>query len=116
MLLRHYIPKDKKYISIVGETKTTLSKDHKNKTQRKDYLTFIKLVNNLINSSNSDEFLIIMYIYDISFSLFKNESIDYDIDEEPIIYGYMQNFIMNIATKAIMILLIFYNHQRKKLI
>lgn len=89
MLLRHNIPNDKKYISVVGEIKTTRNKAHKNNTQRLDYLTFINLANNLNKSSNSDEFLVMMYIYDISFSLFKNEENDYDEDKEAIIYGYM---------------------------
>ena len=90
ILLRNNIPKDKKYISIVGEIKTSRSKAHKKDEQRQDYLTFINSANNkLNNSSNSDEFLIMMYIYDISFSLFKNEENDYNVDIEPIIYGYM---------------------------
>ena len=89
LLLRNNIPKDKKYISIVGETKTSRSNAHKKDDQRQDYLTFINSVNNLNNSSNSDEFLIMMYIYDISFLLYKNEETDYNIDNEPIIYGYM---------------------------
>ena len=86
ILLRNNIPKDKKYISIVGEIKTSRSKAHKKDDQRQDYLTFINSANNL---NNSDEFLIMMYIYDISFSLFKNEEKDYNEDKEPIIYGYM---------------------------
>ena len=89
MLLRHKIPNDKKYISVVGEIKTSRIKAHKNDNQRQDYLTFINLANNLNKSSNSDEFLIMMYIYDISFSLFKNEENDYDEDKEAIIYGYI---------------------------
>jgi len=92
LLLRNNIPKDKKYISIVGENKISLSNAHKKDYQRQDYLTFINSVNNLNNSSNSDEFLIMMYIYDISFLLFKNKETYYNVDNEPIIYGYMPKF------------------------
>ena len=89
MLLRNNIPKDKKYISIVGEIKTSRTNAHKNDDQRKDYITFINSVNILNNSSNSDELLIMMYIYDISFLSFKNEEIDYNVDQEAIVYGYI---------------------------
>ena len=86
MIMKYNIPKDKEYISIIGEIKTRNRSAHKNSYQRRDYLNFI----NLVNSSNkTNEFLIMMYIYDESFSLFKKELSTKQQDKYPIIYGYM---------------------------
>jgi hypothetical protein len=86
MIMKYNIPKDKEYISIIGEIKTRNRSAHKNSYQRRDYLNFI----NLVNSSNkNNEFLIMMYIYDESFSLFKKELSTKQQDKYPIIYGYM---------------------------
>lgn len=92
IFLKNNIPKDKKFISIVGEIKTSRFHAHKIDNQRQDYLAFINSVNTLNNSSNSDEFLVMMYIYDFSFASFKKEEKDYNVDTEPIIYGYMPKF------------------------
>ena len=86
MITKYNIPKDKKYISIIGEIKTRCRSAHKNNNQRKDYLNFINLVNNI---NKSDEFLILMYIYDESFFLFKKELSEKEQDQYPIIYGYI---------------------------
>ena len=86
MIMKYNIPEDKEYISIIGEIKTRRYYNHKNSYQRRDYLNFI----NLVNSSNkTDEFLIMMYIYDESFSLFKKKLSTKRQDKYPIIYGYM---------------------------
>ena len=86
MIMKYNIPEDKEYISIIGEIKTRNRSAHKNSYQRRDYLNFI----NLVNSSNkTNEFLIMMYIYDESFSLFKKELSTKQQDKYPIIYGYM---------------------------
>ena len=86
MIMKYNIPDDKDYISIIGEIKTRTHSAHKNSYQRQGYLNFI----NLVNSSNqSNEFLIMMYIYDESFSLFKKELSTKEQDKFPFIYGYM---------------------------
>ena len=86
MIMKYNIPDDKDCISIIGEIKTRTHSAHKNSYQRQGYLNFI----NLVNSSNqSNEFLIMMYIYDESFSLFKKELSTKEQDKYPIIYGYM---------------------------
>lgn len=86
MIMKYNIPENKKCISIIGEIKTRRNSAHKNSHQRQDYLNFI----NLVNSSNqTDEFLIMMYLYDESFSLFKKELIAKKQGKYPIIYGYM---------------------------
>lgn len=86
MIMKYNIPEDKNYISIIGEIKTRRHSAHKNTLQRQDYLNFINLVNSL---NETDEFLLMMYIYDESFSLFKKELSAKQQDKYPIIYGYM---------------------------
>ena len=86
MITKYNIPKNKKYISIIGEIKTRCHSAHKNSNQRKEYLNFINLVN---NTNKSDEFLILMYIYDESFFLFKKELSEKEQDQYPIIYCYI---------------------------
>jgi len=84
MIMKYNIPEDKDYISIIGEIKTRRYSNHKNSYQRQDFLNFI----NLVNSSNkTDEFLIMMYIYGESFSLFKKKLSTKRQDKYPIIYG-----------------------------
>ncbi len=63
------INKDKKYISIIGEIKTAQRRAIKNSVQKSDYIKFIE------NAKLEDEeALLLMYIYDQSFKLFKNDT------------------------------------------
>ena len=91
--LRHYmmilknnnIPTNIKYISIIGEIKSSYTSSHSYNAQRYDYEKFIDSV----NTFDSDEFLILMYIYDNSFYFFQKDLTGEPEDKYPIIYGYM---------------------------
>lgn len=80
------IPKNTKFISILGEIKSSYSFSHLPlDRQRNKYKEFI----NLVNSKKTNEFVILMYVYDQSFNFFQK-----DLDEKPkyfypIIYGYI---------------------------
>ena len=80
------IPKNTKFISILGEIKSSYSFSHlPYDRQRNKYKEFI----NLVNSKETNEFVILMYVYDQSFNFFQK-----DLDEKPkyfypIIYGYI---------------------------
>ena len=81
-------PDKQKYISILGEIKTTSKSAHKNNDQRKDYINFIQEVNNL----KTEEFMVLLYIYDHSFYSFKEEINNMAKKSEdylPIIYIYI---------------------------
>ena len=81
-------PDNRKYISILGEIKTTRKSAHKNNDQRKDYINFIQEVNNL----EKEEFMVLLYIYDHSFYSFKeeiNNMAEKSEDYLPIIYSYI---------------------------
>ena len=80
---RYNIPSDKIKITVLGETKSSYNHAHKNSTQRKDYITFA----NEVNKSGIDEFVVIVYIYDQSFQLFKAEP--NKNTDGPFIYGYI---------------------------
>ena len=69
IIYKYKIPDKVEFISILGEIKTTRKSAHKNIQQRKDYLKFVEAVNNL----KINEFMILMYLYDQSFGLFKEE-------------------------------------------
>lgn len=89
MLIYNYkIPYNQEFISILGEIKTSRKRAHKNIDQRIDYIKFVEEVNNL----KRNEFMVLLYIYDQSFCLFKDE-IKYitEVSEDhlPIIYGYI---------------------------
>jgi len=80
------IPKTAKFISILGEIKSSYAYCHINDGQRHDYETFIDLVNKL----NTDEYIVLMYIYDNSFNFFqKNYFYNYPEKKNPTIYGYI---------------------------
>ena len=61
------IDSKKKYISIIGEIKLNHSKAFKNNDQRKDYITFIQ------KAKSPEEELALMYVYDESYKLFKED-------------------------------------------
>ena len=83
------IPQNKKYISILGEIKSSKKNAHKKTIQRLNY----KNLGCKVNSFKTDEFMLLMYIYDQSFYLFVNElyedSSDGSGNKFPIIYGYI---------------------------
>lgn len=85
---KYKIPDNQQFISILGEIKSMPKSAYKSIVQRKAYINFVQDVNNL----KTNEFMVLLYIYDHSFCLFKNE-INYNakISEEhlPIIYGYI---------------------------
>ena len=79
------IPTNIKFISILGEIKSSYSSCHIDDEQRHDYETFINLVNEL----KTDEYIILMYIYDNSFKFFEKD-MNFKADKKsPIIYSYM---------------------------
>ena len=88
LIYKYKIPDNQQFISILGEIKSMPKSAYKSIAQRKAYINFVQNVNNL----KTNEFMVILYIYDHSFSLFKDE-INYmtKISEEnvPIIYGYI---------------------------
>ena len=81
------IPTNIKFISILGEIKSSYLYCHIDDVQRKDYEKFIDLVNQI----NTDEYIILMYIYDNSFKFFGKDIDIYNNDEKksPIIYSYI---------------------------
>jgi len=88
MVCKYNIPKNKKFITILGEIKSSYKDGHRKSSQRKDYIKFVELVNNL----NTEEFMIFMYIYDQKFILFKNELKNFSDNSEaqlPLIYSYI---------------------------
>ena len=86
MIIKNKIPKNKKYISILGEIKTSKYSSHKKTTKREDYLKFIQLVNTI---PKSEELIVLMHICDESYYLFKNEFNVNSENVDPIIYGYI---------------------------
>ena len=82
MRTNYTINKKKKYVTIIGETKMSHHQTHKKCSQKRDYLKFIKLANSF------DEELLLMYVYDESFQLFKKDLID-KLDNSPIILCYI---------------------------
>ena len=81
------IPTNINFISILGEIKSSYLYCHIDDVQRKDYEKFIDLVNQI----NTDEYIILMYIYDNSFKFFRKDIDIYNNDEKksPIIYSYI---------------------------
>ena len=81
------ILKEKKFISVLGEIKSSYFSCHLDNEQRLDYKKFAQLV----NESEGDEFVVLMYIYDNSFNFFQRDY--YNIQDEmpiiPIIYAYV---------------------------
>ena len=61
---------NKKYISIIGEIKTSRNSVFKSSNQRKDYIKFIQIAN-----SSKEEELVLMYVYNESYKLFKEDSV-----------------------------------------
>ena len=59
---------NKKYISVIGEIKISQNYVFKNNNQRKDYIKFIQ------NANSTEEELVLMYVYDESYKLFKEVS------------------------------------------
>lgn len=82
MMRTNYTINKKKYVTIIGETKMSHHQTHKKCSQKRDYLKFIKLANSF------DEELLLMYVYDESFQLFKKDLID-KLDNSPIILCYI---------------------------
>ena len=81
-------PYNQKFISILGEIKTTSKSAHKHNDQRKDYINFVQEVNNL----KTEEFMVLLYIYDHSFYSFReeiNNMAKMPEDYLPIIYSYI---------------------------
>lgn len=79
------IPETAKFISILGEIKSSYSYCHVLDRQRQDYDKFI----NLVNESKTDEYIILMYIYDSSFHFFQKDYYYNTKEENPTIYGYI---------------------------
>ena len=81
------IPEEKKFINVLGEIKSSYYSCHLDNEQRLDYKKFAQLV----NESEGDEFIVLMYIYDNSFNFFQRDY--YNIQDEmpiiPIIYAYV---------------------------
>ena len=59
---------NKKYVSIIGEIKISHHKAFKNNSQRQEYIKFIQKAN------SSEEELVLMYVYDESYKLFKTDA------------------------------------------
>ena len=78
------IPKNIKFISILGEIKSSYESCHTDDDQRYDYEKFIELANTL----NTEEYIILMYIYDNSFNFFQKDYFYSAEKKNPIIYGY----------------------------
>ena len=57
------IPENRKYMSIVGEIKSSKFSAHRNTRQRRDYLKFVELANKI---PGNEEWIILLYIYDES--------------------------------------------------
>ena len=86
ILKNNKIPKNTKFISILGEIKSSYSFSHLPlDRQRNKYREFIKLV----NSKETNEFVILMYVYDQSFNFFQIDSDEKPKYFYPIIYGYI---------------------------
>lgn len=71
---------EKKYVSIIGEIKTSHNQVHKKTKQREDYITFIQNAN-----LSKDEELLLMHVYDEFYQLFKQDTIK---DEKPTLILY----------------------------
>ena len=82
---KNKIPENAKFISILGEIKSSYSSCHIDDDQRNDYEKFINLVQQL----ETDEYIILMYIYDNSFNFFQKDYYLKPEKESPIIYGYI---------------------------
>ena len=86
ILKNNKIPKNTKFISILGEIKSSYSFSHlPYDRQRNKYKEFI----NLVNSKETNEFVILMYVYDQSFNFFQKDSVEKPKYFYPIIYGYI---------------------------
>jgi hypothetical protein len=75
------IPESVKYISILGEIKMSRKEAVKKSHQKRDYEKFARI------ASNEEEKVIIMYIFDESFSFFKEDL--QKTDEKPKVYCYI---------------------------
>ena len=78
-----------KYVSIIGEIKISHNSAIKDSKQRKDYITFIK------KAKLFEEELILMYIYDQSYNLFKTDKEPKDTDEIFMILCYIPKLYLN---------------------
>lgn len=87
MILHHKnnIPENAKFISILGEIKSSYNGCHSPSLQNEDYEKFLESANQLKN----DEYIILMYIYDNSFQFFDRDYNNIPVEEIPIIYGYV---------------------------
>ena len=85
---KYKIPDNQQFISILGEIKSMPKSVHKSIEQRKAYINFVQEVNNL----KANEIMVLLYIYDQSFCLFKDE-INYmtkiSEDHLPVVCGYI---------------------------
>ncbi len=79
------IPSNVKFISILGEIKSSYSSCHIDDAQRLDYEKFISMVNKL----ETNEYIILMYVYDNSFRFFQNDVMCKAQKESPILYSYV---------------------------
>ena len=88
---KYKIPDNQQFISILGEIKSMPKSAYESIEQRKSYINFVQEVNNL----KANDFMVLLYIYDHSFCLIKDE-INYmtkiSEDHLPIIYGYIPKF------------------------
>ena len=83
-MMRTYFKIDEsvKYINIIGEIKLSHKQLIKKQRQRQSYLNFIE------EENRNDEKFLLMYVYDQSFSLYKEDLCKLKT-EEPIIYCYI---------------------------
>lgn len=86
------IPESIKYISILGEIKMSRKEAVKKSKQKRGYEEFSQ------RASNEEEKVIIMYIFDESFSFFKEDL--QQRDKNPKVYCYIPNLYQNKCYKA----------------
>ena len=92
MKTKYEVPENIKYISIIGEIKMSRKKALKSSKQKKRYDEFAK------RGSNEEEKLIVMYVYDQSFILFKED--EEKIKTAPIVYCYIPKLYNDKCYKA----------------
>ena len=86
------IPKSIKYISILGEIKMRRKETFKKSKQNRDYEEFSR------RASNKEEKVIIMYIFDESFSFFEEDL--QQQDKNPKVYCYIPKLYQNKCYKT----------------
>ena len=86
------IPESIKYISILGEIKMSREEAVRKSNQKRDYEEFSQI------ASNEDEKVIIMYVFEESFSFFKEDL--QQKDKNPKVYCYIPKLYQNKCYQA----------------